>query len=134
MDNRKAIDPELQKSAQSFPFNRAVVAMGNLYLGASWRRIKAPEGVREEELEIRGCRGLPFQTPFSLLQAREKPGRRFSMCTAGRLFIKRRPIRSGLRSFMRSRRNAGCFSRIIIWRRNIGILRPMRTSCPFADI
>ena len=62
MDNRKAIDPELQKSAQSFPFNRAVVAMGNLYLGASWRRIKAPEGVREEELEIRGCRGLPFQT------------------------------------------------------------------------
>ena len=62
MDNRVLIDPELQKSAKSFPFNRAVAAMGNLYLGAGWHFVKAPEGVREEAIEIKGYQGLSFKT------------------------------------------------------------------------
>ena len=62
MNYRELIDPELRKSAKSFPFNKPVVAVGNVYQGAEWRFVKAPEGIREEEIEIEGSQGHLFRT------------------------------------------------------------------------
>ena len=62
MNYKELIDPELRKSAKSFPFNKPIVAVGNVCLEAGWRFIKAPEGIREEEIEIEGSRGLFFRT------------------------------------------------------------------------
>ena len=62
MNYKELIDPELRKSAKSFPFNKPIVAMGNVYQEADWRFAKVPEGIREEEKEIKGSRGLSFRT------------------------------------------------------------------------
>ena len=62
MNYKQLIDPELRKSAKSFPFNKAIVAMGNVYQHVQWRFIKAPEGVREEETETEGYQGHLFRT------------------------------------------------------------------------
>jgi len=62
MKYQELIDPELRKSAKSFPFNKPIVAAGNLYQEADWRFVKAPEGLQEEEAEIKGFQGLPYKT------------------------------------------------------------------------
>ena len=48
MKYKQLIDPELRKSAKSFPFNKAIAAVGNVYQRVIWRFVKAPEGIREE--------------------------------------------------------------------------------------
>ena len=62
MNYREWIDPELRKSAKSYPFNKTIVAAGNMYQESVWQRVEVPEGVRAEEMEIEGAQGLLFRT------------------------------------------------------------------------
>ena len=62
MKYKQLIDPELRKSAKSFPFNKAIAAVGNVYQRVNWRFVKAPEGIREEETETEGYQGHFFRT------------------------------------------------------------------------
>ena len=48
MNYREWIDPELRKSAKSYPFNKAIAAAGNIYQEAAWRQVKVPEGIQAE--------------------------------------------------------------------------------------
>ena len=48
MDYKELIDPELRKSANSFPFNSGIVMVGNLYQDFEWGRTKGPEGMEEK--------------------------------------------------------------------------------------
>ena len=62
MNYKDQIDPELRKGAKSFPLNRGIVAMGNVYQEVSWRRTEVPQDVVEESFTTEGFQGLPFKT------------------------------------------------------------------------
>ena len=62
MDYKQLVDPELRKTAKSFPFNQFIVAAGNIYQEAGWRFVKPPEGIREEETKIEGFQGRWYKT------------------------------------------------------------------------
>ena len=62
MNYKELIDPELRKSANSFPFNPAIVAVGNLYQDLEWGRTKAPEGMEETEIVTEGTQKLSVKT------------------------------------------------------------------------
>ena len=38
MNYKELVDPELQKSAKSFPFNKTVIAAGNVLQEKDWRK------------------------------------------------------------------------------------------------
>ena len=70
MNYKELIDPELRKSANSFPFNPAIVAVGNLYQDLEWGRTKAPEGMEETEIVTEGTQKLSVKTTvFSMADA-----------------------------------------------------------------
>ena len=70
MNYKELIDPELRKSANSFPFNPAIVAVGNLYQDLEWGRTKAPEGMEETEIVTEGTQKLSVKTTvFSIADA-----------------------------------------------------------------
>ena len=70
MNYKELIDPELRKSANSFPFNPAIVAVGNLYQDLEWGRTKAPEGMEETEIVTEGTQNLSVKTTvFSMADA-----------------------------------------------------------------
>ena len=73
MDYLELIDPELRDSAQSIPFNRVIVATGNLYQDVSWRRCKCPPDIKEELIETTGYQGLSLKT--SIFSPAEAEGR-----------------------------------------------------------
>ena len=62
MDYKELIDPELRKSANSFPFNSGIVMVGNLYQDFEWGRTKGPEGMEEKEIVIEGTQNLQVKT------------------------------------------------------------------------
>ena len=62
MKYQELIDPELRKSARSFPFNLPVVTMGNCFQAASWRFIKIPTGVEEKIIHTPGYEQLSLKT------------------------------------------------------------------------
>ena len=73
MNYKELIDPELRKSANSFPFNPAIVAVGNLYQDLEWGRTKAPEGMEETEIVTEGTQNLSVKTTvFSMAGAQEE--------------------------------------------------------------
>ncbi len=72
MDYKQLIDPELTKNARRFPFNKGVIAGGNLYQGAEWRLIKAPEDIEEKEIMIEGYKGLSVRTSVFLPKGLDK--------------------------------------------------------------
>ena len=73
MNYKELIDPELRKSANSFPFNPAIVAVGNLYQDLEWGRTKAPEGMEETEIVTEGTQKLSVKTTvFSMAGAQEE--------------------------------------------------------------
>ena len=66
MNYKELIDPELRSSANSFPFNRGIVAMGNLYQDLEWRLTKVPEGMEEKVIDTEGTQDLSVKaTVFS---------------------------------------------------------------------
>ena len=70
MNYKELIDPELRKSANSFPFNPAIVAVGNLYQDLEWSRTKVPEGMEETEIVTEGTQNLSVKTTvFSMADA-----------------------------------------------------------------
>jgi len=62
MDYKELIDPELRKSANSFPFNSGIVMVGNLYQDFEWGRTKCPEGMEEKEIVTEGTQNLQVKT------------------------------------------------------------------------
>ena len=73
MNYKELIDPELRKSANSFPFNPAIVAVGNLYQDLEWGRTKVPEGMEETEIVTEGTQNLSVKTTvFSMAGAQEE--------------------------------------------------------------
>ena len=62
MDYKELIDPELRKSANSFPFNSGIVMVGNLYQDFEWGRTNGPEGMEEKEIVIEGTQNLQVKT------------------------------------------------------------------------
>ena len=73
MNYKELIDPELRKSANSFPFNPAIVAVGNLYQDLEWSRTKVPEGMEETEIVTEGTQNLSVKTTvFSMAGAQEE--------------------------------------------------------------
>lgn len=62
MDYKELIDPELRKSANSFPFNSGIVMVGNLYQDFEWDRTKGPEGMEEKEIVTEGTQNLQVKT------------------------------------------------------------------------
>ena len=62
MDYKELIDPELRKSASSYPFNKGVVAAGNVYQDLAWHTTKVPEGIKEEKIVTEGTGKLQFKT------------------------------------------------------------------------
>ena len=69
MNYKELIDPELRSSANSFPFNRGIVTMGNLYLDLEWVLTKVPEGMEEKDIVTEGTQKLPVKTTvFSAAQ------------------------------------------------------------------
>ena len=62
MDYKELIDPELRKSASSYPFNKGVVAAGNIYQDLAWHTTKVPEGIKEEMIVTEGTGKLQFKT------------------------------------------------------------------------
>ena len=62
MDYKELIDPELRKSANSFPFNSGIVMVGNLYQDFEWGRTKGPEGMEEKEIVTEGTQNLQVKT------------------------------------------------------------------------
>ena len=61
MNYKEFIDPELRKQAHTYPFNRGVVAAGNVYQQAEWHLTKVPKDIKEETIEIKGFQGLPVK-------------------------------------------------------------------------
>ena len=55
MNYKELIDPELRKSANSFPFNPAIVAVGNLYQDLEWGRTEW----RKRRLSRKARRNFP---------------------------------------------------------------------------
>ena len=62
MKYKKNIDPELRKNAKSIPYNRPIVAAGNVFQELSWRTTKVPESINETEIKTKGYQGLPVKT------------------------------------------------------------------------
>ena len=62
MDYKELIDPELRSSANSFPFNRGIVTVGNLYQDLEWRLLKVPDGMEEKVITIEGTQKLSVKT------------------------------------------------------------------------
>ena len=62
MSYKELIDPELRKSARSFPFNRGIAAAGNLYQKIAWHYVKNPVDIEEETIETEGFQALPLKT------------------------------------------------------------------------
>ena len=62
MDYRELIDPELRKSAVSYPFNKGIIDAGNLYQEIDWRMTKIPAEVKEEMIVTEGTGSLPVRT------------------------------------------------------------------------
>ena len=51
MKYNELIDPELRKEARTYPFNRFIVAAGNIYQDLAWRLEKTPEIIEEKKLK-----------------------------------------------------------------------------------
>ena len=62
MNYKELIDPELRKSAASHPFNRGIIAAGNLYQELDWRKTKVPAEIKEEMIVTEGTRNLPVKS------------------------------------------------------------------------
>ena len=62
MNYKELIDPELRDSANSFPFNRGIVAVGNLYQDLDWNLTKVPEGMEEKTIVTEGTQKLSVKT------------------------------------------------------------------------
>ena len=62
MNYKELIAPELRNSANVYPFNRGVVAMGNLYQNLEWRLTKIPEGIKETVIVTEGTQKLSVKT------------------------------------------------------------------------
>ena len=66
MDYKELIDPELKKSASSYPFNRGIIAAGNLYQELDWRGAKVPAEIKEDTVRTEGTGKLSVKsTVFS---------------------------------------------------------------------
>ena len=73
MKYNELIDPELRKEARTYPFNRFIVAAGNIYQDLAWRLEKTPEIIEEKKIETEGFRSLPLKTSvFSPAGIKEK--------------------------------------------------------------
>ena len=62
MNYKKQVDPELRRRVRTFPFNRCVIAAGNVYQELTWHRLKAPEGIEEKCIVTEGSRHRPLKT------------------------------------------------------------------------
>ncbi len=61
MNYKELVDPELRKSAKSYPFNKTVIAAGNVFQEKDWEKTTLPDGLLEEEIEIPGFQDLLFK-------------------------------------------------------------------------
>ena len=61
MDYQDLIDPELQKTARVMPFNRRIVAVGNVYQAAAWKLAKIPAGITVKAIETAGYQRLKLK-------------------------------------------------------------------------
>ena len=67
------IDPELWESIRNFPYNMALVSMGNVYQEAAYRKTEIPEGIVQKTIEISGTQGLTFPVDVFEPAGREEP-------------------------------------------------------------
>ena len=64
------IDPELLGSIRNFPYNMALVSMGNVYQEAAYRKAEVPEEIVQSTFEIAGTQGLSF--PVDVFEPEEQ--------------------------------------------------------------
>ena len=57
------IDPELWESIRNFPYNMALVSVGNVYQEAAYRKTEVPEGIVQKTIEISGTQDT-FQVSY----------------------------------------------------------------------
>ena len=62
------IDPELWGSIRNFPYNMALVIVGNVYQEAAYRKTEVPEGIVQKTIEISGTQGLTFTQGHLMLE------------------------------------------------------------------
>ena len=62
MNYKDRVDPELKKMAKPMPFNRRIVAMGNVYQAAALKLVKIPKDILVSSIETEGYQSLPFRT------------------------------------------------------------------------
>ena len=73
MDYQDLIDPELQKTARVMPFNRRIVAVGNVYQAAAWKLAKIPAGITVKAIETAGYQRLKLKTEIFMPADPEGP-------------------------------------------------------------
>ena len=93
MDYKELIDPELRKSANSFPFNSGIVMVGNLYQDFEWGRTKGPEGMEEKEIVTEGKQNLQVKTTVFSMAGEQADMPALVYVHGGALHIRQRPIR-----------------------------------------
>ena len=54
MNYKEQVDPELKKMAKPVPFNRRIVAMGNVYQAAALKLVKIPKDILVSTIETEG--------------------------------------------------------------------------------
>ena len=62
MNYKEQVDPELKKMAKPVPFNRRIVAMGNVYQAAALKLVKIPKDILVSTIETEGYQGQRFKT------------------------------------------------------------------------
>ena len=73
MNYKELVDPELRKSAVSYPFNKGVIDAGNLYQELDWRMTKIPADMKEEMIIMEGAHDFPVKTTvFSPSSSKEE--------------------------------------------------------------
>ena len=60
------IDPELWESIRNFPYNMALVSVGNVYQEAAYRKTEVPEGIVQKTIEIRQLKSTAPRGLYSL--------------------------------------------------------------------
>ena len=67
------IDPELWGNIRNFPYSMSLVAVGNIYQEAAYRKTEVPEGIGQKTMVISGTQGLAVRVDVFEPAGQEEP-------------------------------------------------------------